>query len=140
MVDFTKDLTAASSLPAPIANDQQLKEADGAFADAIQMLRSERCLHGEEASIDELLNLQIGQEDLDSEFLEDEEEDPQEPEFKFSKNEALNAVAFLQKVAHHRPDLDMALPLAGHLNKFRSALAQEVEESKVQTSITSFFK
>ncbi|KAJ7435991.1 hypothetical protein B0H11DRAFT_1937097 [Mycena galericulata] len=162
MPDFTKDLTAAaSSLPAPIANDRRLKEAEGAFADAVQKLRNERCLRGEEASIDELLNPQIEQEDLDSEFLrfveddegtreileylkrcdsEEEEEDPQEPEFKFSKNEALNAVAFLQKVAHHRPDLDVALPLAGHLNKFRSALMQEVEESKVQTSITSFFK
>jgi hypothetical protein len=69
MPDFTKNSTAASSLPAPIANDQQLKEAESAFADALQTLRKERCLRGEEASIDELLNLQIEQEDLDSEFL-----------------------------------------------------------------------
>jgi hypothetical protein len=71
---------------------------------------------------------------------EEDEEDPQEPEFKFSKKGALDTVAFLQKIAHHRPDLDVALPPAGHVNKFRSALAQEVEEAKVQISITSFLK
>ncbi|KAF8212652.1 hypothetical protein K438DRAFT_1751092 [Mycena galopus ATCC 62051] len=43
---------------------------------------------------------------------EEDEEDSEEPEFKFSKKEALDAVAFLQKIAHHRPDLDVALPLA----------------------------
>ncbi|KAJ7876696.1 hypothetical protein B0H14DRAFT_3787464 [Mycena olivaceomarginata] len=162
MPDFTKDSTAASSLPTPIANDRRLKDAESAFSDALQTLRKERCLRGEEASIDELLDPQIEQEDLDSEFLrfaegdegtreileylkrrdneEEDEEDSQEPEFKFSKKEALDAVAFVQKIVHHRPDLDVALPLAGHLNKFRSALAQEVEEAKVQTSITSFLK
>ncbi|KAJ7807394.1 hypothetical protein B0H14DRAFT_2609697 [Mycena olivaceomarginata] len=162
MPDFTKDSTAASSLPTPIANDRRLKDAESTFSDALQTLRKERCLRGEEASIDELLDPQIEQEDLDSEFLrfaegdegtreilgylkqrdneEEDEEDSQEPEFKFSKKEALDAVAFVQKIVHHRPDLDVALPLAGHLNKFRSALAQEVEEAKVQTSITSFLK
>ncbi|KAJ7764460.1 hypothetical protein B0H14DRAFT_2633580 [Mycena olivaceomarginata] len=51
---------------------------------------------------------------------EQDEEDLEEPEFQFSKHEALNAVAFLQNIAHHRPDLDVALP--------------------VRTTITSFFK
>ncbi|KAJ7730499.1 hypothetical protein B0H14DRAFT_2640224 [Mycena olivaceomarginata] len=146
MPDFTKDSTAASN-------------AESTFSDALQTLRKERCLRGEEASIDDLLDPEIEQEDLDSEFLrfaegdegtreileylkrrdneEEDEEDSQEPEFKFSKKEALDAVAFVQKIAHHRPDLDVALPLAEHLNKFCSALAQEVEEAKVQTSITS---
>ncbi|KAJ7870614.1 hypothetical protein B0H14DRAFT_3439967 [Mycena olivaceomarginata] len=104
----------------------------------------------------------IEQEDFDSEFLrfadgeegtreileylklrdeDDQDEDNlQEPEFQFSKQEALNAVAFFQHIAHHRPDLDVALPLVGQLGKFRSALAQEMEEGKVQTTITSFFK
>ncbi|KAJ6560798.1 hypothetical protein DFH09DRAFT_1083270 [Mycena vulgaris] len=68
------------------------------------------------------------------------EKNDRRQEFKFSKKEALDAVTFLQKIAHHGPDLDVALPLAGHLNKFRSALAQEIEEAKVQTSITSFLK
>ncbi|KAJ7814358.1 hypothetical protein B0H14DRAFT_2604227 [Mycena olivaceomarginata] len=71
---------------------------------------------------------------------EQDEEDLQEPEFQFSKQEALNAVAFLQNIAHHQPDLDVALPLVGQLRKFRSALAQEMEEGKIQTTITSFFK
>ncbi|KAJ7815315.1 hypothetical protein B0H14DRAFT_2603514 [Mycena olivaceomarginata] len=95
------------NLPTPIANDRRLKDAESAFSDALQTLRKERCLRGEEASIDELLNPQIEQEDLDSEFLrfaegdegtreileylkrrdneEEDEEDSQEPEFKFSK-------------------------------------------------------
>ncbi|KAJ7879771.1 hypothetical protein B0H14DRAFT_3434872 [Mycena olivaceomarginata] len=84
----------------------------------------------------------IEQGDFDSEFLhfadgeegtpeipeylklrdedEQDEEDLEEPEFQFSKHEALNAVAFLQNIAHHRPDLDVSLP--------------------VRTTITSFFK
>ncbi|KAF8205728.1 hypothetical protein K438DRAFT_1447001, partial [Mycena galopus ATCC 62051] len=70
MPDFTKDSTATSSLPTPIANDRQLKEAESAFADALQTLRRERCLCGEDASIEELLNPQIEQEDLDSVFLQ----------------------------------------------------------------------
>ena len=52
----------------------------------------------------------------------------------------MDAVAFLQRIVHHWPDLDVALPLAGHLNRLHSALAQEVEEVKIQTSITSFLK
>ncbi|KAF8195291.1 hypothetical protein K438DRAFT_1760947 [Mycena galopus ATCC 62051] len=64
-----KDSTAASSLPAPIANDRQLKEAESAFANAIQTLCKQRCLRGEDASMNELLNPQIEQEDLDSVFL-----------------------------------------------------------------------
>ncbi|KAJ7871999.1 hypothetical protein B0H14DRAFT_2570510 [Mycena olivaceomarginata] len=71
---------------------------------------------------------------------EQDEEDLQEPEFQFSKPEALNAEDFLQNIAHHRPDLDVALPLVGQLGKFCSALAQEMEEGKVRTTITSFFK
>ncbi|KAJ7876366.1 hypothetical protein B0H14DRAFT_3543816 [Mycena olivaceomarginata] len=143
-------------------DERQLKEAESTFADVLQTLRRDRCLRGEEATIDELLDPQIEQEDFDSEFLrfaegeegtreileylklrdedEQDEEDLQEPEFQFSKQEALNAVAFLPNIAHHRPDLDVALPLVGQLGKFRSALAQEMEEGKVQTTITSFFK
>ncbi|KAJ7444243.1 hypothetical protein B0H11DRAFT_1931192 [Mycena galericulata] len=34
MPNFTKDLTAASSLPAPIANDRRLKAAEGASSSA----------------------------------------------------------------------------------------------------------
>ncbi|KAJ7160665.1 hypothetical protein C8R43DRAFT_947873 [Mycena crocata] len=71
---------------------------------------------------------------------DDEEEEPEEPGLTFSKKEAIAAAQFLQKVAHYRPDLEAALPLAGCLYKFCSALAQEVEEAKVQTNITSFFK
>ncbi|KAF8155242.1 hypothetical protein K438DRAFT_1777783 [Mycena galopus ATCC 62051] len=94
------------------------KPGPSTFADVLQMLRRDHYLHGEEASIDELLDPSIEQEDLDSEFLhfadgdegtreileylklrdkeEQDEEDPQEPE--------------------------------------------EMEEAKVQTSITSFWK
>ncbi|KAJ7836583.1 hypothetical protein B0H14DRAFT_2589648 [Mycena olivaceomarginata] len=142
-------------------------EVDAALALWARDMEQKRLEYGfrnniREATIDELLDLPIEQEDFDSEFLrfadgeertreileylklrdedDQDEEDLQEPEFQFSKQEALNAVAFLQKIAHHRPDLDVALPLVGQLGKFRSALAQEMEEGKVQTTITSFFK
>jgi hypothetical protein len=104
----------------------------------------------------------IEQEDLDSEFLrfadedvgehqileylrneanegEDDEEEPPEPEFNFNKKDAMAAVDLLQKVVQHRPDLEVALPLGSYLHKFRAAMVQEAEETKVQTSITSFF-
>jgi hypothetical protein len=86
---------------------------------------------GEEGTREILEYLKLRDED------DQDEEDLQEPEFQFSKQEALNAVAFLQNIAHHRPDLDVALPQVGQLGKFRSALAQEMEEGKVQTTITS---
>ncbi|KAJ7834821.1 hypothetical protein B0H14DRAFT_3142273 [Mycena olivaceomarginata] len=161
MPDFMKDSASPPTLPNPIANDRRLKEVESAFADVLQTLHRDRCLCGEEATIDELLDPQIEQEDFDSDFLrfaegeegtreileylklrdeDKQDEDLQEPEFQFSKQEALNAVAFLQNIAHHRPDLDVALPLVGQLGKFHSALAQEMEEGKVQTTITSFFK
>ncbi|KAF8146374.1 hypothetical protein K438DRAFT_1780996 [Mycena galopus ATCC 62051] len=56
-------------LPSAIANDPQLKEAESAFADALQTLRKECCLRGDDASIDELLDPQIEQEDSDLVFL-----------------------------------------------------------------------
>ncbi|KAJ7712474.1 hypothetical protein B0H14DRAFT_3523917 [Mycena olivaceomarginata] len=142
-------------------------EVDAALALWARDMEQKRLEYGfrnniREATIDELLDPPIVQEDFDSEVLhfadgeegtreileylklrdedDQDEEDLQEPEFQFSKQEALNAVAFLQNIAHHRPDLDVALPLVGQLRKFRSALAQEMEEGKVQTTITSFFK
>ncbi|KAJ6596582.1 hypothetical protein B0H10DRAFT_1888667, partial [Mycena sp. CBHHK59/15] len=69
MPDFTKDSASPPTLPNPIANDRRLKEAESAFADVLQTLRRDRCLRGEEATIDELLDPQIEQEDFDSEFL-----------------------------------------------------------------------
>jgi hypothetical protein len=93
-----------------------------------------RFADGEEETREILEYLKLRDED------EQDEEDLQEPEFQFSKQEALNAAAFLQNIAHHWPDLDVALPLVGQLGKFCSALAQEMKEGKVQTTITSFFK
>ncbi|KAJ7659641.1 hypothetical protein DFH06DRAFT_1130412 [Mycena polygramma] len=132
------------------------------FSEALQMLRKERCLRGEEPTMDELLNPEIEQEDLDSELLrfldgdtgtkeileylqhrndeDDEEEEPEKSGLNCSKKDVIAAAEFLQKVAHHRPDLEAVLPLTGCLHKFRSAPAQEVEEAKVQSNITSFFK
>ncbi|KAJ7935028.1 hypothetical protein B0H13DRAFT_1854733 [Mycena leptocephala] len=59
---------------------------------------------------------------------DEDEEDPEESEFKFSKKEAMEV-----------DYLEMALPLGGYLHKFQTAMAQEVEESKIQTDITLFF-
>ncbi|KAJ7852622.1 hypothetical protein B0H14DRAFT_2580793 [Mycena olivaceomarginata] len=133
MPDFSKMSTSAVSiLLAPIANDRRLKEAEKAFSDALQTLRKER--YGDEGTWDILEYLNCRDDE------EDDEEEPEEPKFNFSKKDAMAAAEFLQKVAHHRPDLEVALPLAGNLHKFRSALSQEVEETKVQTNITSFFK
>ncbi|KAJ7803589.1 hypothetical protein B0H14DRAFT_2613204 [Mycena olivaceomarginata] len=70
-----------------------------------------------------------------------EEEDPAEDsEFKSKSKDAMAAAELLQQIVQHRPDLEMALPLGRALREFRAAMAQEGEESKVQTSITSFFK
>jgi hypothetical protein len=169
MPDFSKvsqsslrtDATGAP-LPSPIASDRWLKEAENAFSDVLLRLRKERCIRGDEASLDDLLNPLIEQEDLDSEFLRfadgdvgvdqildyirkqdedsDDDEEAPEPEFNFSKKDAMAAVDLIQKIVRHRPDLEVALPLGGYLHKFRVAMGQEVEDAKVQTNITSFFK
>ncbi|KAJ7861549.1 hypothetical protein B0H14DRAFT_3616970 [Mycena olivaceomarginata] len=62
MPDFTKDSASPPTLPNPIANDRRLKEVESAFAD--RPLPPRRG-----ATIDELLDPQIVQEDFDSEFL-----------------------------------------------------------------------
>ncbi|KAF8146693.1 hypothetical protein K438DRAFT_2092882 [Mycena galopus ATCC 62051] len=68
MPDFSALPISNTSLPSPIAHNRHLKEAEKAFSDIVQKLRDERCIRGEEASIDELLNPLIEQ-DFDSEFL-----------------------------------------------------------------------
>ncbi|KAJ7753466.1 hypothetical protein B0H16DRAFT_1459365 [Mycena metata] len=69
---------------------------------------------------------------------EADEEEPEEPQFEFNKKDALAAAELLEKVMRQRPDFEMALPLGGRLCEFRTALRQEMEESKVQTDISSF--
>ncbi|KAJ7853183.1 hypothetical protein B0H14DRAFT_2580573 [Mycena olivaceomarginata] len=59
---------------------------------------------------------------------------------RFERDEPSSVTRTSRTKEIHRPDLDVALPLVGQLGKFRSALAQEMEEGKVQTTITSFFK
>jgi hypothetical protein len=169
MPDFTKISTTplrtdanGAVLPPVIASDRRLKEAEKAFSDVLSTLRKERCIRGEEAPLDELLNPLIEQEDLNSEFLrfadgdngmqeiveyfqkrnedDDNKDEPQEPEFNFSKKDTMAAVDLLQKIVHHRPDLDVALPLGGYLHKFRAEMLREVEDAKVQTNLMSFFK
>jgi hypothetical protein len=64
---------------------------------------------------------------------------PQESEFGFSKKEALEAAEFLEKVLHARPDFEVSMPLGTQLRRFRTAMRQEMEVTKVQTDIGLFF-
>ncbi|KAJ7900706.1 hypothetical protein B0H14DRAFT_2556159 [Mycena olivaceomarginata] len=164
MPDFS---AISSTLPSPIASDRHLKEVESALTEVLQRMREQNCLRGEAVSLDELLDPEIEQEDQDSEFLHfgdqadgttstkeiielikrgeaqddvEEEEPAEESEFKFKSKDAMAAAELLQQIVQHRPDLEMALPLGRALREFRAAMAQEGEESKVQTSITSFFK
>ncbi|KAJ7724526.1 hypothetical protein B0H16DRAFT_1736716 [Mycena metata] len=68
------------------------------------------------------------------------DEEPEEPEFKYSKKDAMAAVDLLQKIVQHHPDLDEVLPFGGLLHKFWASIIRETEEGKVQGEITSFFK
>ncbi|KAJ7789686.1 hypothetical protein B0H14DRAFT_2626986 [Mycena olivaceomarginata] len=163
MPDFSPISSVISS---PIASDRHLREAESALTEVLQQMREHHCLRGDVISLDELLDPVIEQEDQDSEFLhfgdqadgttptkeivelikqgeleeeDPEEEDPEESEFKFKSKDAMAAAELLQQIVQHRPDLDMALPLGRFLREFRAAMAQEGEESKIQTNITSFF-
>jgi hypothetical protein len=70
---------------------------------------------------------------------EGEEEESAEVEFDLDKKEVLAVAELLERVSRFRPDFDAALPLGDQLRKFHSELKQEIEESKVQTQILSFF-
>ncbi|KAJ7823004.1 hypothetical protein B0H13DRAFT_2446610 [Mycena leptocephala] len=88
-----------------------------------------------DAGVDQILDY-IRKQDEDS----DDDKEAPEPEFNFSKKDAMAAVDLIQKIVRHRPDLEVALPLGGYLHKCRAAMGQEVEDAKVQTNIMSFFK
>ncbi|KAJ6512873.1 hypothetical protein C8R45DRAFT_920649 [Mycena sanguinolenta] len=103
-------MPTGSYLPQLYTGLQHPKEAKKSLTDVLQQLCKERCL---QEIVDYVRN-------TNDKVTKEEEEEAGE-EFKFCKKE-------------------MALPLDGHLQKFSSAIAQEVEEAKVQTEITSYFK
>jgi hypothetical protein len=70
---------------------------------------------------------------------DEDEEELEESEFGFSKKEALEAAEFLEKVLHARPDFEVSMPLGTQLRRFRTAMRQEMEVTKVQTDIGLFF-
>ncbi|KAF8146815.1 hypothetical protein K438DRAFT_2091829 [Mycena galopus ATCC 62051] len=154
----------STSLPSRIARDPHLREAEQNFAETLKKMRKERCLRGDEPTLDDLLDPVLEREDLDSQFLrfsdgkegvteilehmkagqeddEAEDEEPEEPEQEdvFSKKEALVAAEYLEKVLRARPDFEMSMPLGSQLRQFRAAMKQEMEVTKVQTTIGSFF-
>ncbi|KAJ7717797.1 hypothetical protein B0H16DRAFT_1798812 [Mycena metata] len=167
MPNFSQPTTppADSTLPAQFAHDRHLKEAEMGLTEVLKEMRNVHCIRGEESSLDELLDPLLEQEDLDSQYLRfadakegereilkivqsgedvgeeaDDEPEAEEPEFEFSKKDALAAAELLAKVMRSRPDFEVALALGNNLREFRTVLKQEMEESKVQTDISSFFQ
>lgn len=60
----------------------------------------------------------------------DSDEELEEPEFKYSKKDAMAAVDLLQKIVQHRPDLDDVLSLGGFLHEFWPSMIRETEEGR----------
>ncbi|KAJ7819619.1 hypothetical protein B0H14DRAFT_2600548 [Mycena olivaceomarginata] len=150
--DFSP-VNVSPGVPALFANDRYLKEAERELTEVLVQMRDRCCLRREIPSLNELLDPMAEHKDLDARYLrfsdgkegvteileymkasgagedEGEEEEPAEVEFDFDKKEVLAAAELLERL----------LPLGNQLRKFRGELKQEIEESKVQTQISSFF-